>query len=134
MSGNVWRGRSGPSGHAGCSTTGWWAGVAAAAVGAAFAPDWYLIVLAVLAAWGGLWIGLRRQSLPWSRAMVAGVAVQVLARLGSVEFFGLTSIIGIVVMLALAVLGMRRRPRKVRKVMYFGAAGVAAGVSTLGVP
>ncbi len=74
----------------------WWTGVAAAAIAAAFAPEWWLLVIAAVAGLGGLWIGLQRRSLPWSRALVAGIALQVLSRLGDIERFGFTSVIAIV--------------------------------------
>lgn len=124
VAGCVWAAASAP----------WWSGVVAAAVGAALAPHWWLVVLAFTAAGTGLWIGLARRSLPWSRALVAGVAVQVLARLDNVSRFGLTSLVAIAVMFTLAWLGIRRRPRRHRRLMYvvFGGVAAAAGVAVLG--
>jgi Protein of unknown function (DUF4012) len=112
----------------------WWTGVAAAGVAAAFAPEWWLLAIAAVAGLGGLWIGLQRRSLPWSRALVAGTALQVLSRLGDVERFGFTSVIAIVVMLVLAILGIRRRPRRHRRLMWIVLAGLAGGavLGTLG--
>jgi len=109
------------------ASAAWWTGVAAAAVAAAFAPEWYLLVLAAMATLGGLWIGLQRRSLPWSRALVAGVALQVLARLGDIERFGVTSLLGVGVMLFLAVMGIVRRPRRERRVMWWVLGGLAGG-------
>ena len=112
----------------------WWTGVAAAAIAAAFAPEWWLLLTAAVAGLGGLWIGVQRRSLPWSRALVAGTALQVLSRLGDIERFGFTSLIAIVVMVVLAVFGIRRRPRRERKIMWLVVAGLAAGavVATVG--
>jgi hypothetical protein len=107
----------------------WWAGVAAAAIAAAFAPSWWLIALAVAAAAGGSMVGVARRSIPVVRAVVAATAVQVLARLDDVEFFGFTSIVAVATLVLLGVLGVARRPRRERRIVRFVAAGVlGAGV------
>ena len=102
----------------------WWAGVVAAAVATAFAPSTALVILGAAATIGGLAIGIARRTLPWSRALVAAVALQVLARLGSVERFGFTSLLAIATMLALTVVGITRRPRKERRIMWMVLGGV----------
>ena len=104
----------------------WWASVVAAAVATAFAPSamWFAIGLVPLL--GGLAIGTMRRSLPWSRALTAGIAIQVFAHLGDRVFFGFTSLLGVVTLTALAVLGVRRRPRVERRRLWI-VVGAAAG-------
>lgn len=112
----------------------WWAGVSAAAIATAFAPSAPLLLLGATAVIGGMAIGLARRTLPWSRALVAAVALQVFARLGNIERFGFTALLGIVTMLALAVLGLRRRPRRERRVLWLTLVALGAGavVAALG--
>lgn len=112
----------------------WWAGVVVAAVGAAFVPTWPSLVLAVSALLGGLWVGLARRSLPWTRALVAAAALQALARLDNVGFFGLTSALGVGSATVLLFLGVRRRPSRERKIMWatLGAMSVLALLSLVG--
>ncbi|MCU1392749.1 MAG: hypothetical protein JWM34_1177 [Ilumatobacteraceae bacterium] len=106
----------------------WWAGVVVAAVGAAFVPSWPALVLAVLAMAGGLAVGLAKRSLPWSRALVAGAALQALTRLGNVGFFGLSSIVGVGMSVMLLIVGIRRRPSTERKWMWATLGGMAVVV------
>jgi hypothetical protein len=112
----------------------WWAGVVVAAVGAAFVPSALALVLAVLAMFGGLAVGLAKRSLPWSRALVAGAALQALCRLGNVGFFGLSSIAGVGLSVMLLVLGVRRRPSRERRWMWttLGGLGVLVFLSLVG--
>jgi hypothetical protein len=112
----------------------WWAGVSAAAVATAFAPNVPLVVIGAVAVIGGMAIGIARRTLPWSRALVAAVALQVFARLGNVERFGFTSFLAIVTLLALAVFGVMRRPRRERRIMWLTMAGlgVASFVAVAG--
>ncbi len=112
----------------------WWAGVAAAAVGTAFAPTVAVLLVGAAAVVAGLASGLTRRTVPWTRAVVAGLAVQVLARLGDVGAFGVSSAIAIVVLLALAVLGLARRPRRDRRIALWAAVGAAvfAALATAG--
>ncbi len=104
----VWTGASAP----------WWAGVVVAAVSAALAPTWLPLVLASLAVIGGLAVGIAKRSLPWSRALVAGAALQALARLGNVGQFGISAAIAIGLSSALLVFGLLRRPRRERKITW----------------
>ncbi|MGE0304533.1 MAG: DUF4012 domain-containing protein [Acidimicrobiia bacterium] len=106
----------------------WWAGVLVTAIGASLAAGWWTLALGVAAAVGGLAIGIMRRALPWSRALVAAAALQVLARLGSVGFFGFTSLIAIACTVAVAVLGIVRRPRAERRVMWIVVTGVGGFV------
>lgn len=109
----VWTGASAP----------WWAGVATAAVGAALAPTWLPLVLSGLAVVGGLAIGVAKRSLPWSRALVAGAALQALARLGNVGQFGVSAAIAVTMSGVLLVFGLQRRPRRERKITWVALGG-----------
>jgi hypothetical protein len=102
----------------------WWAGVVASGVALAFAPSVGLIALGLLPFMGGLAVGSTKRSLPWSRALVAGAAIQVFIRIGDVVFFGFSAILGLAVLTALAVLGVRRRPRRERRRVIAVAGGV----------
>ena len=105
----------------------WWTGVIVAAFACAFAPSLALFALAAAALVGGLAIGVARRAVPWSRVLVAGVAVQVLARLGNVDRFGLSSLIAVGLMVAIGGFGLRRRPRRDRRLMWI-VVGATAGV------
>ena len=102
----------------------WWAGVVVAAVGAAFVPSAAALVVGVLAMFGGLAVGLAKRSLPWSRALVAGAALQALCRLDNVAFFGFSSIVGVGLSVMLLVLGVRRRPSRERRWMWTTLGGL----------
>ncbi|MCU1389465.1 MAG: hypothetical protein JWL72_2803, partial [Ilumatobacteraceae bacterium] len=101
----------------------WWAGVVAAGVGSALVSSKPFLLIALCALAGGLAVGLAKRSLPWSRALVAGAALQPLARMGGVGFFGLSSIFGVGVSIALIVLGIRRRPSRTRRWMWATVVG-----------
>ncbi len=108
----------------------WWAGAALAAIAAALAPSLELLLMASTAAVGGLAIGSAKRAVPWSRALVAAVALQVLARLGNIERFGFSAFIALGTLSLVAFLGIRRRPRRDRKVMWW-VVGVVGGFSVL---
>jgi hypothetical protein len=107
----------------------WWAGVMAAIVAMVFAPSALLLAVGALAAGGGLVVGLRGRAEPWTRALVAALAVQVFARLGEVGGFGVSAAIAISTLFALTVVGLSRRPRRDRRIA-FGVA-VALVVATV---
>lgn len=75
-------------------------------------------------------VGATRRSLPWSRALVAGAAAVVFSHLGNTQFFGFTSLVAVVVLAALAVLGVRRRPRADRRKLWI-VLGATAGALVL---
>ncbi len=104
----------------------WWAGVVAAACATALAPSAGWMLLGVATLFGGLAVGATRRSLPWSRAAVAAASTLVFAHLGNTQFFGFTSIVAVVVLGVLTVLGVRRRPRRDRKVLWIVLGGTAA--------
>lgn len=105
----------------------WWAGVTLAAIGGALAPSVALLAVAAVAMIGGLVVGMAQRAVPWSRAGVAGLAAQVLARLGNIERFGLSSLIAVMLLVVVAYLGIRRRPRRDRRIVWIFL-GSAAGV------
>ena len=115
VTGCVWAAASAP----------WWAGVVAAGAALAFAPNVGLIAIGLVPFMGGMSIGSTRRSLPWSCALAAGLAVQVFARLGNVAFFGFTALLAIVVLAALSVLGVLRRPRVERRRVWAALGGLA---------
>lgn len=112
----------------------WWMGVVAAAVAASLAPAVWLVLVALVALSSGLVIGLVGRTMPWSRALVAGLTIQVLARLGDVWFFGATAVIGVVVAVNLGWWGLRRRPRRDRRRAWIAlaCAGGACVVAIVG--
>lgn len=112
----------------------WFTGVIAAGVAGALAPSLALVLVAVAGLIAGLTIGALRRSLPWTRSLVAAVAIQVLARLGNVRFFGASAIIAISVTVALTLWGVVRRPGGQRRMLWLtlGAAACAAVVAVIG--
>ena len=79
----------------------------------------------------GCSIGVRRRDQAELRAVVAGVALNVLIRSELDGFFGLSAIIGVSIGVALFVVGVLRRPSAIRRPAWIAAAGVA-GVAVLG--
>ncbi len=93
--------------------------------------------MALIGAFGfvaGLAIGVRQRDQSELRAIVGAVAVNVLLRSELDGFFGLSAIIGIATCLALLVLGVRRRPSKIRRIGWITMASVGGfvGVALLG--
>lgn len=105
----------------------WWGGVIAAIVAMVFAPSAVLLAVAALAAGGGLVVGLRGRAEPWTRALVAALAVQVFARLGEVGSFGVSAAIAISTLFALTVVGISRRRRQDRRIAFGVAAALVGG-------
>lgn len=103
----------------------WWAVSVVAAVAAAMAGNPVAIAAGVVAAGIGLWIGSRRRDLPEARAVTAGIALNVLAHSELNLFLGASAIVGVAVAMGLAVTGILRRPRRIRRRAYAVAGGVA---------
>ena len=101
----------------------WWAGVVAAGVSVALA-DSFWILPAVAAVVGGVLIGRAQRAVPWSRALVAAAAIQAFAHARHLFVFGGNAIAVLLVLVALTVLGIKRRPRALRKRIWFGLGGV----------
>ena len=117
--------------YAGASAP-WWVTVVAAGAGVAIAVDPLLIVLAAIALAIGLLIGLRRRSLPGWRAISIGISMNVLAWSELEGFFGLSSIVAVSVGVLIFVLGMRRRPKRIRHLAWVGV-GAAAVLAVLAI-
>jgi hypothetical protein len=124
------------------------AAVTACVWASASAPWWSLIVLAGLSGlladplWakvaGGvvfvaaLYVGAKMRSQPVPRAVLVGASLVVLATAGDVWRFGISSLIGIGLAVAVAVLGLSRRPSHDRR-LAIRTGMVAGGVAVLGV-
>lgn len=106
----------------------WWALAAAAGVGAIIA--WHPVVAAVggLAFLGGLNVGTWRREQTVVRAVLGAVVVNVLIRSELGGFLGLSALLGIGCAVALFVLGVVRRPSRVRRRTWLGLAGVGGAV------
>lgn len=109
----------------------WWAAAGAAGIAAAVSLDPIMAIIGFAAFAGGLFVGLKRRDLSESRAVIGGVAANVLIRSELELFFGLSAIIGITIGLALIVIGIRRRPRSVRRPAWT-TLGVTGGIALIG--
>ena len=124
----AWTGASAP----------WWAitiGGIVATTGSAFSP-W--MVLGVLAVASSVIISFSAKELTWVRVIATGCVVVALLHLRVHAFFGESAIIAGVVMVALTISGVVRRPRPIRGrvlwtmfsaaiLLLLSAAGMAAG-------
>jgi len=112
----------------------WWAPAGAAGVAAVIAFDPIIATVAVLAFGGGLYIGIRRRDQSIERGLVAAVAMNALVRSDLGGFLGLSALIGISVGVVLFVVGLRRRPSKLRRVGWIGVGvvGVIAAAGLVG--
>ena len=111
----TWAGASAP----------WWALVVASGAAIVSSADLLLGAIAFVAFLIALYIGVQRRNLPEWRAASAGISLNVLAWSHLNGFFGLTAIVGIATALFVFVLGIRRRPRRIRRVAWIGAGSVA---------
>ena len=120
----VWAGAAAP----------WWALAAASVVAVVLAPSWPWLLVALAAAAGAAYIGRRRAAVPWARALVLAALVQVFVRLGEVWRFGVSATVAIVVLAAVALAGVLRRPGRERRRVWFALAAVpvAAALASLG--
>ena len=113
----------------------WWALVVAAMAATALAPNVPLIVIGLVALAVPAVIGLQRRNWAWARSASAGLGAQVLIRLQLNSFFGLSSIVAIAALGLVLVVGVARRPERVRKVVQrvVLGAGLLAVVAAVGV-
>ena len=109
----------------------WWALAVVAGVAAVTAMQPVLAAIGVVACVGALVIGARRDHLSAGRGIVAALAINVLLRSELEGFFGLSALIGVSLAAALWVLGVRRRPARLRRrgVAVTGAVVVVALVA-----
>ncbi|MET0909346.1 MAG: DUF4012 domain-containing protein, partial [Ilumatobacteraceae bacterium] len=108
----------------------WWAVVIAAAASMAVGVMPVLIAMGAVALGLGLWLGMRRRSLPLARALSVGISMNVLAwsELGMGPF-GLTAALALAVALFVFIVGIRRRPRKIRRVVWWALGGFVAAAA-----
>lgn len=106
------------------ASTAWWVGAALAGLAAAIAGDLVLTIVALAAFAAALWIGAQQHHLAVARAVVVGIACNVLIRSELGVFLGLATIIGVSAGAAVVVIGLRRRPTTIRRTVGIGAAGV----------
>ena len=113
----------------------WWAVSGAAGVAAAISLMPLPAVLGFLAFLAGIHVGLFRKDDSEARCVIGGVAANVFLWSELEGFLGLSALIGIPVCAALFVLGVRRRPSKVRKPtwQFLGGVGVLAVLALAGV-
>jgi uncharacterized protein DUF4012 len=119
------------------ATAPWWTALVSCGIAAAFADGVVWMAVGLVGALIAFFVGLNERSMPWGRSVAALTAVQVFAQSREVGFFGLSAIIALVALALMFVLGVRRRPRSVRKrvlLLSGGALGVGvlalAGVAT----
>ena len=110
--------------YAGASAP-WWVTVVAAGAAMAASVEPLLIGIAAVGLGIGLYVGLRRRNTPEWRAISVGISMNVLAWAQLEGFFGLSSIIAIAVGVLVFVLGIRRRPKRIRRVAWVGATAIA---------
>ena len=106
----------------------WWALMAGAGIAliGALAGPFVWIVLATLAFTGSAWIGWDRANQPIVRAVIAAVVVQVSLRLEWNEFFLFSALIAGAAMGMIAIAGLVRRRKYVRKRVSWVAIGIGA--------
>lgn len=106
------------------ATAPWWAVVMLAAAATSLSTGAWVAVgaCAVLV---GLVVGDMRRNIPVLRAVSTAASLVVLAHLGHRWFFGFTASMSIGLCLIVSLLGLRRRPRRQRRLAYKIAGGVA---------
>lgn len=102
----------------------WWAVAGASGLAAVFAFEPIATAIAAVGFLAGLDVGTWRRDQTVVRALVGGVAVNVLIRSQLDVFFGASAMVGIAVSVALFVLGVIRRPSRIRRTAWMSAAGV----------
>ncbi len=106
----------------------WWVPSLACGVGAVVAFNAPLAVVAMAGFVVGLVVGLRQRDQSAMRAVVAGIALNVLVRSDLGGFLGLSALVGITIAVLLFVLGLRRRPSAIRRVGWIGVGAVGGFV------
>lgn len=96
----------------------WWAAALACGVGAAIALQPVVAAIGLAGFLGGLFVGAQRRDQPELRAVVGGIAANVLIRSEMDGFLGLSALIAMSVLASLFVLGVWRRPYVVRRATW----------------
>ena len=109
------------------ATAPWWTVLLACGIAAAFADGLVWMAVGLAGALIAFVVGASGRSMPWARSVAALTAVHVFARSREVGFFGLSAIVALVVLLAVFVLGVRRRSRPVRKRVWWGCGSALVG-------
>jgi len=118
----TWAGASAP----------WWAIVVVAGVAMVASADFVLAALALIAFLIALYIGVQKRNQPVLRAISVGLSLNVLAWAHLDGFFGLTAILGLAAAILVFVFGIRRRPRRIRRIAWI-AAGVVGAATVVAV-
>lgn len=111
----AWAGASAP----------WWSLALAGAVSAVAGEGVVAFGLGTAAFVAAAYVGARRRGLDEVRAVSAGLAVNAFVRSELDWFFGASAAIGVSVCVVVAVLGVRRRPRNIRRSAWSVMIGVA---------
>jgi hypothetical protein len=116
------------------ASASWWALALAAAAAVLVAGAPVVVVLAAVAFVAACVVGARKRELTLVRAVSAGLVVNALARSELAVFFGASSLVAVAACMLIVVVGVKRRPRRIRKRVWKGSAvaGVAALVALLG--
>jgi hypothetical protein len=120
----VWAGSSAP----------WWALSITAAGAAALAAPIAPLVLGIGVLLLSLAVGLKQRSQPVVRAAILGAAIAVLGMARDLDWFGLTTLIGVSLVTFAAVMGLTRRSSRGRRlaVVLAGAAGAVVVLGVIG--
>lgn len=102
----------------------WWAVAAAAGVGGVFAFEPLAAAIGGVGFLAGLNIGTWQRDQTAARCLVGGIAANVLIRSELEVIHGLSAIIGITTCVALLVLGLMRRPSRIRRTSLLALVGV----------
>jgi hypothetical protein len=108
------------------ASTAWWVGAALAGLAAAIAGDLALTAFGLGAFALALWIGLQRRDLPLARTVVIGAGANVLIRSELDGVLGLSALIGAAAGVSIVVIGLRRRPSRIRRIVWIGVAATTA--------
>ena len=104
----------------------WWALSGMATVAAVLAPSVAPLLIGVGVFALSLAVGATMRSQPVERAAIAGGAMLVLSMARELGWWGINSLVAIVLVVAVAVLGVSRRSRSDRRIAWYVAAGAAA--------
>ena len=104
----------------------WWALAVAATAAMAMAGVIWLLAIGAVAFVGAMWIGLQRRDLAIERAVVAGVAFNVLIRAEVDPALGVSALVGIGCALLVVFFGVRRRGRQTVRWVGWAGIGIAA--------